>query len=60
MICCVGDEAFGEFMQSNGNRRLQSYSEKGIGRHVMMVLGFHVAFIHLLAGKAILIRLLIG
>lgn len=59
MICCVSDEAFGELMQSNGNGCLQSYREECVGGNVVMVLGFHVAFIHLLAGKAILIGLLI-
>lgn len=46
-------------MQSNGNGSLQPYREEGVGRYVVMVLGFRVAFIHLIAGKAIRISLLI-
>lgn len=59
VVCCVGDEAFGEFMQSNGNGCLQPYREESIGRDVVMMLGLHIAIIHLLAGKAILAGLFI-
>lgn len=59
VVCCVGDEALGEFMQGNGNGGLQPYGEEGIGRDVVVMLSFHIAFVHLLAGKAILTGVLI-
>lgn len=59
VICCVGDETLREFMQGNGNGGLQPYSEEGIGRDVVVMLSFHIAFVHLLAGKVILTGVLI-
>lgn len=46
-------------MQGNGNGGLQPYSEEGIGRDVVVMLSFHIAFVHLVAGKAVLTGVLI-
>lgn len=46
----VGDEAFGEFVEGNGDGSLKANREKGIGRYVVMVLRFNVLL--LLHGRA--------
>lgn len=59
MVCRIGDEAFGKFVQSNGDDRLQAYGKEGVGGHVMMVrLGFKV-FRHLVTGIVLILGVVV-
>lgn len=42
VVCGVGDEAFGELMESDGDGGLKADGEEGVGGNMMVVLGFDV------------------